>query len=126
MKEKHLFKKPLIERMMEAISNMSKRASAIYLILLSTFFLAGLAILLVGAIYMPLDGSEVPAYAIILAIAGFVVMLVSCVAVTLTTLSSNYVKSRQQQREEALKAKAESENGQVREETEEEDETKAS
>ncbi len=107
MKEKHLFRKPLLERVMEAISNMSRRASAIYLAILSLIFLVGLAMVLVGAIYIPLDESEAPDFAWPLAISGAVVMLVDCAAVAVTTLSSNYVKSRQQKREEGLKAKAE-------------------
>ncbi len=109
MKEKHLFRKPLLERVMEAISNMSRRASAIYLAILSLIFLVGLAMVLVGAIYIPLDESGTPDFAWPLAISGAIVMLVDCAVVAVTTLSSNYVKSRQQKREEGLKAKAEAE-----------------
>ncbi len=122
MKEKHLFKKPLLERIMEAISNMSRRASAIYLAILSLIFLAGIGMLLVGAIYIPLDGENVPSWSIVLLVVGFFVAIGSGAGVALTTLSSNYVKSRQQQREEELKAREENGNPESSEETKEESE----
>ncbi|MBQ8142645.1 MAG: hypothetical protein IJ194_05765 [Bacilli bacterium] len=75
------------------IANMSKKASAIYIILLSVVYAIALSLLLVGLIYIdPYHQGEIAPFALPLTIFGIVFLFIVTLGVALTAISSNYVK----------------------------------
>ena len=88
-------KKGLLIKLMISISKMSKKASAIYLSVLSALFFAFLILLIYGLILIdPGKGNPTP-LALILTISGGVGLILSVLGVALTTIASNYVKKNQ-------------------------------
>ena len=77
---------------------MSKRASAIYCIVLTILFLVGIALFLTGILYA-LPDTEMPSFAIICLAIGSLVILAILATVALTSLASNYIESEETDKE---------------------------
>lgn len=80
----------LIKKLLLKIASLSKRASAIYCLVLTLVFLVGIALFLTGILYV-LPDREMPPFAIVSLAIGSIVILAVLVAVALTTLASNYI-----------------------------------
>jgi FtsH-binding integral membrane protein len=80
----------LIIKAMFAIAGMSKKASAIYLAILTFFFLAALGFLLFGIILV--DQPNGPSYGIPLTITGAILMFLVVATIAISTIASNYVR----------------------------------
>ena len=77
---------------MFAIARMSKKASLIYLILLSSLFLASLILLLAGLIQIDPVNNVYTESSIPLVVCCGISLFVSVFGVALTTIASNYVR----------------------------------
>ena len=71
---------------------MSKKACAIYVTVLSIFFLLGLSLILVSTLYLTNGSTDQPTWVIDLAIVGAVLFFCVIFAVGCTTIASNYVR----------------------------------
>lgn len=80
---------------MVAISKMSKKASAIYLSVLSTLFFVFLVLLISGLILIDPDKGVPTPLALGLSITGGVGLILSVLGVAITTVASNYVRKNQ-------------------------------
>ena len=83
----------VIRKLLVMIANMSKKASKIYCITLTFFFIMAVCLLLSGLILINPD-KEYPSFAIGLTIAGAVFLFAVVFTIMLTTIASNYVKRR--------------------------------
>jgi predicted tellurium resistance membrane protein TerC len=81
----------LIVKAMFAIARMSKRASLIYIIVLSTVFWVATGMFLHAMILVDPEG-VIPPYAYTLLTISIVMLFVSTAGVALTTIASNYVR----------------------------------
>lgn len=82
----------LIIKAMYAIAGMSKKASAIYLGVLTFFFVSALSFLIFGLILI--DQRNGNPYGIPLAITGGVLMFLVISTIAVSSISSNYVRKR--------------------------------
>lgn len=74
---------------------MSKKASAIYLSVLSTLFFVFLVLLISGLILIDPDKGAPTPLALGLSITGGVGLILSVLGVAITTVASNYVRKNQ-------------------------------
>lgn len=81
----------LLIKIVFAISRMSKKASTVFISVVSFVFLVSLVLLMSGVIYMT-NGVGYPQFAVNITIIGAILIFLSIAAVALTTLSSNYVR----------------------------------
>lgn len=79
-----------IRKMIFAIAKMSKKASAIFISVLTVLFLAGLVMLLTSVLY--LTNGDPQTWAIILAVVSSFLFLIVVLAIAITAISSNYVR----------------------------------
>ena len=77
---------------MFAIANMSKKATIVYLSILTLLFSGAIACVLYGILYITNGESEHPSYIIYLLIAGFILFFIVLCMIAITTIASNYVK----------------------------------
>lgn len=80
----------LCRKLIFAIARMSKKASAIYMSVLSVVFLGSVAMLLVGVLL--LDNPDPSAIALPLTLSGALIIALDIFLVCLTSISSNYVR----------------------------------
>ncbi len=71
---------------------MSKKASAIYLAILTVLFSGALISLLYGAIYLTNGNDGYPDRVVLILILGFVFFFFVVAMIALTTIASNYVR----------------------------------
>ncbi len=71
---------------------MSKKASAIYLTILTILFSGALGSLLYGAIYLTNGKDGYPDRVVLILILGFVFFFIVVAMIALTTIASNYVR----------------------------------
>ncbi len=71
---------------------MSKKASAIYLTILTILFGGALGSLLYGAIYLTNGKDGYPDRVVLILILGFVFFFIVVAMIALTTIASNYVR----------------------------------
>ena len=88
----------LLKKILLKIASMSKRASAIYCIVLTILFLVGIALFLTGILYA-LPDTDMPSFAIICLAIGSLVILAILATVALTSLASNYIESEETDKE---------------------------
>ncbi len=81
----------LLIKCMFAIARMSKKASLIYIIILSSVFIASTIVFIYSLILVDPDG-VVPSHAYGLLSTSIVMLFVSTAGVALTTIASNYVR----------------------------------
>lgn len=77
---------------MFAIANMSKKASAIYLIVLTILFSGSISSLLYGAIYLTNGRDDNPSHIKMILALGFILFFFVLFMIALTAIASNYVK----------------------------------
>ena len=77
---------------MFAIAKMSKKASAIYLTILTVLFSGALGSLLYGAIYLTNGTGGYPDRVVLFLILGFVFFFIVVAMIAMTTIASNYVR----------------------------------
>lgn len=82
----------LVIQLMFAIAKMSKKASAIYLTILTILFSGALGSLLYGAIYLTNGKDGYPDRVVLILILGFVFFFIVVAMIALTTIASNYVR----------------------------------
>ncbi len=82
----------LLIRCMFAIAKMSKKASAIYLGVLTVFFGLALSAILYASLYLTNGRDDNPSHLIPVLAVGFVLFLIVLVMIALTTIASNYVR----------------------------------
>lgn len=82
----------LLINSMFGIANMSKKASAIYLIVLTILFGGSVSSLLYGAIYLTNGRDDNPEHVTLILVLGFVLFFFVLVMIALTAIASNYVK----------------------------------
>lgn len=81
----------LIAKIRFGISRLSKKGSAIFISLLSLFFLISLGILLSGVILLT-SSNPIRLTGILRTVIGGIAVFMTLAAVALTTISSNYVR----------------------------------
>ena len=82
----------IITKIIFAIAKMSKRASAIFVSVLTMFFLGALSMILVSTLYLTNGKTGNPSYVIPLFITGLILFFLVIFSVGCTTIASNYVK----------------------------------
>ncbi len=82
----------IVIRLMFAIAKMSKKASAIYLAVLTLLFCGAISFLLYGVIYLTNGNDVFPDRVVFILILGLVFFFFVVAMIALTTIASNYVR----------------------------------